>query len=789
MTAVIDARRASAAIGPAATDAPGVRPGAGVDPIRPARTVAHDGYSVLVCRPDGSIGDEGGLFDLDTRILSRHRLELDGRPFQAIGATIGEGPDWSATLVARRSGGRAEGPQLPQDAWAARLTRRVGCGMAERIELTNHSMVEGRATLTIALAADFADQLGSTGRQPARDTTVGWFPSSAELLVRSVAEHEGRSDERGLSVRVTGRPPTASGDADGADGREASGRTLEWAIEVGPRETWTVELEYASFADGRWRHPDDALGRDALRSAWNDSRTYIEASDDVVAPAFERAAADLLALRNWELEPSADGSSWVPNAGVPSFTGFFGRDALTAGYQAAMLGPEPLRGALEIAARTQGTRAVPWTEEEPGRMVHEMRRGPLAALGIRPHARYYGSQTTGSMFVLALSELWHWTGDDAIVRRHLGAARRAIDWAETLGDLDGDGFMEYVKRSADGLKNQGWKDSDEAIRYPDGTIVDNPVATVEEQAFHFLALQRLAELLVALDEEPEAVSRLLARAAELAARWHEAYWLPSERFYALALDPAKAPVATIASNPGHALAVGIVPPEHAVVVADRLLEDELFSGWGVRTLSRDHPSYNPLAYHLGAVWPVENATIALGFKRYGLDDHLDRLLEAMFRSVAACRDLRLPEALAGYDRSETPVPVPYPGGNSPQAWSASAVVQAVQIMLGLYPFAAAGILGIVRPRLPAWLPSLTVRRLRVGDAVVDIRFERRDDGSADVEVLERSGSLRVVPAPPPDDVGDGMGLRERLTAWALEHAPGRTARALRIALGDLETEA
>jgi glycogen debranching enzyme len=274
----------------------------------------------------------------------------------------------------------------------------------------------------------------------------------------------------------------------------------------------------------------------------------------------------------------------------------------------------------------------------------------------------------------------------------------------------------------------------------------------------------------------------------LADRWHKAFWLPDERFYALALDPAKTPVATVASNPGHALAVGMVPPAQAAAVADRLLADDLFCGWGIRTLSRDHPSYNPLAYHLGAIWPVENATIALGFKRYGLDDHLDRLVEAMFRAVAACRDLRLPEALSGYGPSDAAAPVPYPGANSPQAWSASSVVQVVQIMLGLYPFAPAGMLGVVRPRLPAWLPSLTVRGLRVGEAVVDLRFDREADGSAGHEVLARSGPLHVLAAPPPDDIGEGGGLRERLTAWAIEHAPGRTARMLRIALGDLETE-
>jgi glycogen debranching enzyme len=495
----------------------------------------------------------------------------------------------------------------------------------------------------------------------------------------------------------------------------------------------------------------------------------------------------LLALRAWELEPSTDGSAWVVNAGVPSFTGFFGRDAITAGWQSAMLGVEPLRGALAVAAHTQGTRHDTWTEEEPGRMVHEMRRGPLSTLGIRPHRAYYGSQTTGSMFLLGLTELWHWTGDDDLLRVHRDAALRTIDWAETLGDPDGDGFLEYQRRSPDGLKNQGWKDSDEAIRYPDGRIVENPISTVEEQAFHYMALQRMAEILVALEEPIERANALLRRAAALREAWHAAFWLPDERFYALALDANERQVSTIASNVGHALGVGIVPPEHAPAVADRLLADDLFSGWGIRTLSSVHPSYNPFAYHLGAVWPVENATIALGFKRYGLDDHLDQLVDGMFSAIAACRHLRLPEAVTGHDRRDLPTPLPYPGSQSPQAWSASATIQLVQVMLGLYPFAPARVLGLVRPRLPAWLPSVTLRGLRVGEATTTLRFERQSDGTTRHTVLDQDGPLYILDVPPPDAIEGDDGLIPRLLAWAVDHAPGRTATALRIAMGDVRT--
>ena len=754
--------------------------GADVDPIRPARSVAYGGYTVLVCGADGAIdAPDSGLFDLDTRILSRYVLALDGQRPSAVGSCVGLADHWSTTLHVRRSGGTASGPHLPQDAWAIHVDRRIGCGMAETITISNESMVAARTRLTIDLDADFADKLRAPVGTPDPVITAEWHPDGRRLGFRATRRIEGREDLRGLSVTLDPTPISVE-ELDGS----ATSRRIAFEIELGPRASQSFELTFASFVDGAWRTPGQASARRSLADAWRAARTHVASPEALVGPAVERAAEDLLALRNWELEPSSDGSAWVPNAGVPNFTGFFGRDALTAGWQAAMLGVEPLRGALDLAARTQAQRTDPWTEAQPGRMVHEMRRGPLSMLGVLPHRAYYGSQTTGSMFLLGLSEAWHWSGDGALLERHRDAALRAIDWAERDGDPDGDGFLEYQRLSPEGLKNQGWKDSDEAIRYPDGRIVPNPIATIEEQAFHYLALQRMAEVLVALGEPLDGADDLLRRAARLREAWHTAYWMPDEGYYALALDPDEQQVRTITSNVGHALGTGIVPPETASIVADRLLADDMFSGWGVRTLSTKHPSYNPFAYHLGAVWPVENATIAVGFKRYGLDDQLDELLDGLFAAVAHCRDLRLPEALTGHDRSGLPTPLPYPGSQSPQAWSASATVQALQVMLGLYPFAPAAVLGLVRPRLPAWLPSVTLRGLRVGDAVATIRFDRESDGSASHTVLEQQGTLHVLGVPPPDAVSGTDGIVSRLLGWVLDHAPGRTAMALRIATGD-----
>jgi len=292
----------------------------------------------------------------------------------------------------------------------------------------------------------------------------------------------------------------------------------------------------------------------------------------------------------------------------------------------------------------------------------------------------------------------------------------------------------------------------------------------------------MAEILLAVGDDAGS-TRFLARARRLRAAWHEAFWSDEDGFYAMALDPAKRPVRSIGSNAGHALAAGLVPATHAARIADRLMAADLFSGWGVRTLSSDHPSYNPLAYHLGAVWPAENATIALGFKRYGLDAHADRLIAAMFAAADRFRYRRLPEALGGHPRERASVPTVYPASNSPQAWSASATIQMAQTQLGLYPFAPAHLLALVRPTLPAWLSSVVVRNLQVGAARVSIRFERAADGTTTYETFDRSGSLHVIEAPPPQS-DDLHGWRDWLARWMLEHAPGRTAAALRIAIGD-----
>lgn len=744
------------------------------------RQLTFQGYSVLLTNPDGSITEGAGLglFDYDTRVLSKYRLLIDGEPPRCDTAANVESDYWIAHLTLDRAGHDAAGRRLPQDVLAIELRRRIGNGMAEQIIVRNHSMEPAEVDLRLELDADFADVSEKDSRPSHRgSTTRTWDEDARTLTIDHHATHNDHRFHRATRIRIAMSDSPVSGKAD----------ALTFSIRLAPRAAWCATLALESLVDDVWRVPPltdvaDVTDRDRLRDAWRRRRATIDAAHSVLGAAYEQAAEDLFALRAWELDVASD--AWVANAGVPTYTGLFGRDSLTSAWQAALVDAELLRGTLARIAGTQATDDSAWHDREPGKMVHEMRRGPLSELNLIPQRAYYGTQTASAMFVVALSEYWHWTGDTEALARYRDAALRTFEWADRFGDRDDDGFLEYERRSARGLKNHGWKDSDEAIRYPDGRLVENPIATVEEQAYHWIALQRMAEILVALGDD-RAAAEFAAKARALRIRWHDAFWMPDDRFYAMALGPDKQPVRSIASNPGHALAAGLVPIASARACADRLMADDLFSGWGVRTLSLDHPSYNPLAYHLGTVWPVENATFALGFKRYGLDDHLDRLATAMCESAAHFRNFRLPEAIGGLGRSESPVPSVYPKSNSPQAWSASAIVLLVQTLLGIYPFAPARVLALVRPRLPEWLPAVTIRQLRVSDASVTIRFERQRDGSTGFDVIDKHGTLFVVEVPPPQDVNpDAQTFPETAKMWLVEHAPGRLTTALRLALGE-----
>jgi glycogen debranching enzyme len=726
-----------------------VRSGAELDPRYPRQLLLHEGYTYLLTAMDGSIGaqPEEGLFDYDLRLLARHRVTVGGQvPIGPAAAPIHD-ERWTGILGVRHGDGSAEGPRLPQDVLELRIDRRVGCGLIERLEVTNHSMAARRGDLEIELGPGFRDVSELRDDDPLTGTTAwDWDEAEATLTVRWTASAGERTVERGLRIRVAEAPGalTFATLASGAEERflVSLPRMLD------PHERFGITLVYESLVDGAWRSP--AAGsrpspvlrdRDEERRSVRTSRPKVEATDHLADMIVERALDDILGLRNWDLEGPHMG--WIVNAGAPKYLGFFGRDALTVGRQSVMFGPEPLRGALERAALTQGRADVPDRDEEPGRIVHEMRRSPLADLDLRPFARYYGSLTGAAAFVLGLWEYWAWTGDRDTTSRLLPHASAALEWAACASERHPDGLLASLQRAPHGLRHQGWKDSPEAVRERDGQAARTPSAPVEEQGWWCLALDRAARLLEAFDE-PDAAARYSTEARRIRGVVEERFWMPDLGTYAMALGPDGERVESIASDPLHLLAAGLPTPERARHVVDRLFAPDMWTGWGVRTLSSDHPAYDPFAYHLGSVWPVETAAFAEGCRRYDFREELDVLASAIFASAAHCHQLRLPEVFAGHGHESVEVPTVYPSTQIPQAWSAGAVLSVVRSLLGLEAQADRRRLIVDRPYLPSWLPVLRILRLPICQTTVDLEFERRADGAVDWRVLDASGPIDVV---------------------------------------------
>jgi glycogen debranching enzyme len=391
-------------------------------------------------------------------------------------------------------------------------------------------------------------------------------------------------------------------------------------------------------------------------------------------------------------------------------------------------------------------------------------------LNYNPRRRYYGSVTTSGFYPVIVAELWHWTGDKDLVRPFIKPAIDALKWLDQYADIDGDGFYEYQTHSTQGVENQGWKDSGDAIVYEDGTQVKAPIATCEEQAFAYLAKLHLSEVLWWFDEKDHA-KRLHEEAQELKKRFNDSFWMDKEGFFAMALDPDKRLVKSIGSNAGHCIAAGIVDDDLVQRTADRFVANDLFTGWGIRTLSSEHPAYNPYSYHRGSVWPVEHGSFAVGFTRYGLHDPLHLICNAQFNAAALFDFYRLPELFAGHQLDQDhPFPALYPQANSPQAWSASTIFHFIQAMLGLYPYAPLKIL-LVDPYLPSWLPEITLHDLQVGEAKVTIRFFRDQKGKNDYEVLHKKGSLHVFRQPSPWSLT--ASFAERLKDVLVSLLPGK----------------
>ena len=624
-------------------------------------SVASHAFVVTDALGDVTPGNDQGLFVADTRFLSRYQLRLAGSPplllrsasvgpaaarVYATNLALGGVPDHSLELVRRRHLGEA---------------------FTETIAITNRGTEPVEIELSLAIDGDFADifevRALFSALPPRRATCRA---KAKQLILRD----RNRSHERLTRIRYTPEPETL---------RRGVAR---FPLRLAPTEEWTLEVrvEWAiPQATTMLPVPIPHTASEESLAAWLRHIPALETDDRDLQLAYERAVRDLAIL-----ELALSSGHAIPAAGVPWYLAIFGRDSIITSLQSLLLGPRMAIGTLRTLAAYQAQDQSDFRDAEPGKMPHEIRFGALAETGEVPHGRYFGTVDATPLWLILLAETFRWTGDRALIDELLPNAERALRWIDEEGDLDGDGLIEYRRRSERGLENQGWKDSWDSVRFADGRFAEPPIALVEVQGYVYAAKQAMAELYARLDRPAEA-DRLRTEAARLKQLVQEAFWLPAEGFYALALDAHKRPVDSITSNPGHLLWAGLPDEQRGRQVVSRLMAPDCFTGWGIRTMASSMRAYNPLSYHNGSVWPHDTSLIAAGFRRYGCAEETTTLADGLVAASGHFDGHRLPELFCGYDRTMTPFPVDYPVACSPQAWAAGSVILTLQTLAGITP--------------------------------------------------------------------------------------------------------
>jgi glycogen debranching enzyme len=653
-----------------------------------------EGSSFCVCAPSGDLGaGPHGVFFRDTRILSRWDLRVDGEPPEPLAAMTPE--PYRATFLGRlpRRSGRTDTNLLVQ------RERRVGNGMREDVTIRNPGVESTAVTVTVVVEADFADLF---------EVKEGRVLARGERRVRAQGEHlvldqRWRGAQRGALVDASGATIVALGAIDNSAG------VLSYTVVVPPRGQWSTSLLVRPVVDGEDVEVSFPLDRPLAESApalrlqrWHERTPLATTGHEGLQRVLRRSQQDLGALRIFDPEQPALAAV---AAGAPWFMALFGRDSLLTAYMALPVDQSLTLGTLRTLARRQGRAIDPLTEEEPGRILHEVRLGVDAGLSLGGGSTYYGTADATPLFVVLLGELARWGAEPADVRELLPHADRALEWVAAHGDRDGDGFVEYRRATDRGLQNQGWKDSWDGINFADGRLAEAPIALCEVQGYVYDAYLARAQLAQEFGDGALA-EQWLDRAVALKAAFNERFWLPDQGWYAIALDRDKKLVDSCASNMGHCLWSGIVDEDKAARVAEHLLSPAMFTGWGVRTLSSAMRAYDPVSYHNGSVWPHDNAFIAAGLMRYGFVAEAQRIAEGLLEAAQAFGG-RLPELFCGFDRGEYPEPVPYPSSCSPQAWAAATPVQLVRTLLRFDPWLPRGKLWVA-PVLPSAFTPLRV---------------------------------------------------------------------------------
>jgi glycogen debranching enzyme len=709
--------------------------------------------------------DGQGLYYADTRFLSVFELAIDDIPLQALSAT-GELSFMNNFQFANLPVTLPNGRAVQARTLSLRRNRFIDSGLNERLGIQNYGPDPLSLRLRLVFGSDFRDMFDVRGyaRRPQRGKVSPPTFDGQEILLRYIGlDHVERStciwfDTPPSRVEMDAVPPpqVIERRTEGTDGipdprtEEGPAPMVAMAIfdvDLEPGAVWTLALHVepsigsaATEAEELSPAPSPSIDSSFQRvlrehEQWEESSTRITTDHALLNMLMQRSLHDL------RLTINHLPTGLMPVAGIPWFAVPFGRDSIITSLEALCLNPDIAYGTLRFLAKHQGDEVDLWRDEEPGKILHEIRSGEMAALREVPQTPYYGSVDSTPLFVCLFVELLRWTNDWALAEELRPSLDAALEWLETYGDQDGDGLIEYESHSTGGIHNQGWKDSFDSIQFPDRRLAEAPIAVVEVQAYAYAAEKQMAEIYQRMGDTGRA-TRYAAAAARRKQRFERAFWMEDESFYAIALDAHKKPVPSIASNPGHCFFGGLLDGKRADAVAARLMLPDMRSGWGIRTLSSAYPTFNPMSYHNGSIWPHDNGIIAAGLRRCGYDDEalhvIDEVLNAGFRLPG----YRMPELFCGFSRDlrYQSAPASYPVSCSPQAWAAGSVFLMLQHLLGIEPDLPNNRVTI-RPRLLPWLNELRFENMRLGARRANIRVWREDDtvacqvsGMEDIEV-------------------------------------------------------
>lgn len=699
--------------------------------VNPGQIVINDGSSFLVTASDGSIDDNlaQGFFVRDTRLISYYEISLNRYRLLLLASSIIT--HHSALYEFTNPELPTVNGMLPSGCLIVTIRRDIIGGMHEDIDITNHHSEAVEFQLMLAVRSDFADIFEVKAKQilTRGQTETTWKEGALTTDYRNDHFHRG----------IITQPVGASSPASYANGR------LFFDVVITPGQTWHTCVNFTALANGNVLSPQDTCTvpheteAGKVRDNFLNTATKLQSSNAEITYYYQQALMDMGALRI-KVEDKGD-HFWMPAAGIPWFVAVFGRDSVTASLQTMAVYHEFARGTLVKLAQLQATEVDDWRDAQPGKMLHELRLDELTQLHKLPYTPYYGTVDTTILWIITLAEAYCWNADVGMLDECRVPLEKALTWIDKYGDFDGDGFVEYLTRSEKGLRNQGWKDSGDSMVYPDGSLVEPPIALCEVQGYVYDAWQRAAEIYEVWGQSDRAMT-LRSKAEDLYQRFNERFWMEEEGFYCLGLDNKKQQIKSITSNPGHLLWSGIVPKERASKIVKRLFQPDMWCGWGVRTLSALNPAYNPISYQRGSVWPHDNSLIAAGLKRYGYHQEANRVAEGIFTAASYFEAGRMPELFGGIERRTDGFPVPYTDANIPQAWAAGSIFLLIRTILGLEADAPHRRLR-VSPTLPEWLPDLELTNLSVGDATVGLRFWRdgeqtRWDSTGDCQVLESS---------------------------------------------------